>query len=53
MKRTLLNENSDIYGVLDYGAVRPLVEQHLKGEQNRRLLIWSLLNVDEWMKASL
>ncbi|MET3433859.1 asparagine synthase (glutamine-hydrolyzing) [Herbaspirillum seropedicae] len=53
VKRTLLNENSDIYGVLDYGAVRPLVEQHLKGEQNRRLLIWSLLNVDEWMKASL
>lgn len=53
VKRTLLNEHSDIYGVLDYSAVRPLVEQHLQGEQNRRLLIWSLLNVNEWMKVAL
>jgi asparagine synthase (glutamine-hydrolysing) len=53
VKRTLLNKNSDIYGVLDYGAVRPLVEQHLMGEQNRRLLIWSLLNVNEWMRVGL
>lgn len=53
VKRTLLNERSDIYGVLDYSAVKPLVEQHLRGEQNRRLLIWSLLNVNEWMKVEL
>lgn len=49
VKRTLLDGRSRIYDVLDYHAVRPLVEQHLQGEHNRRLLIWSLLNVDRWI----
>jgi asparagine synthase (glutamine-hydrolysing) len=53
VKRTLLNGNSHIYNVLDHKAVVPLVEQHLRGEENRRLLIWSLLNVEAWMKDSL
>jgi len=50
VKRTLLNGNARIYEVLDRQAVAPLVEQHLRGEQNRRLLIWSLLNVEAWMQ---
>jgi asparagine synthase (glutamine-hydrolysing) len=53
VKRTLLNGNARIYDVLDRQAVVPLVEQHLRGEENRRLLIWSLLNVEAWMKDSL
>lgn len=53
VKRTLLNKNSPIFGMLDYDVIKPLVEQHLHGEQNRRLLIWSLLNVNEWMGANL
>jgi hypothetical protein len=31
---------------LDYEAVMALVDDHLSGRQNRRLLIWSLLNVE-------
>ena len=50
VKRTLLNSNARLYDVLDRQAVVPLVEQHLRGEENRRLLIWSLLNVEAWMK---
>ena len=53
VKSTLLNGSSRIYDVLDYSTVKPLVEQHLRGEQNRRLLIWSLLYVDRWMADSL
>jgi asparagine synthase (glutamine-hydrolysing) len=53
VKRTLLNGNARIYEVLDRQALAPLVEQHLRGEQNRRLLIWSLLNVEMWMKDCL
>jgi len=53
VKRTLLNGNARIYDVLDRQAVVPLVEQHLRGEENRRLLIWSLLNVEAWIKDSL
>jgi asparagine synthase (glutamine-hydrolysing) len=26
-----------------------LVNEHLSGEQNRRLFIWSLLNVETWL----
>tara|TARA_R110001592_G_scaffold114824_5_gene314994 strand:+ start:4476 stop:6347 length:1872 start_codon:yes stop_codon:yes gene_type:complete len=49
VKRHLLNGNAAIYEVLDRKAVEPLVMQHLNGEQNRRLLIWSLLNVDKYL----
>lgn len=53
VRRKLLTGNAAIYQVLDRKAVEPLVIQHLNGEQNRRLLIWSLLNVDRWMADSL
>ena len=53
VKRTLLNGDARIYEILDRDAVVPIVEQHLNGEQNRRLLIWSLLNVEAWMKKYL
>ena len=53
VRRTLLNENAIIYNTLSYSAVKPLIEQHLKGEKNRRLLIWSLLNVNEMMNNPL
>jgi asparagine synthase (glutamine-hydrolysing) len=53
VRRSLLNGNARIYDVLDKQAVSPLIEQHLNGENNRRLLIWSLLNVEEWMKEAL
>jgi asparagine synthase (glutamine-hydrolysing) len=52
VKRTLLNGNARIYDVLDKSAVEPLVEQHLEGQQNRRLLIWSLLNVEAWLECN-
>jgi asparagine synthase (glutamine-hydrolysing) len=38
---------------MDCTVVRSLVQEHLDGKQNRRLLIWSLLNVDEWCKQYL
>jgi len=53
VRRTLLNGHARIYDVLDRQAVTTLIEQHLLGEQNRRLLIWSLLNVETWMAHSL
>jgi asparagine synthase (glutamine-hydrolysing) len=49
VRRTLLSDNALIYEVLDRHAVRKLIEQHLNGEQNRRLLIWSLLNVESYL----
>jgi len=53
VKRKLLNGNAAIYQILDRKVVEPLVMQHLNGEQNRRLLVWSLLNVEAWMESTL
>lgn len=49
VRHTLLNGHARIYEILDPQAVAPLIEQHLKGERNRRLLIWSLLNFEAFM----
>lgn len=46
VKRKLMNGHSRIYEWLDRDAVHALVNEHLSGEKNRRLLIWSLLSVE-------
>jgi asparagine synthase (glutamine-hydrolysing) len=49
VRRRLIDSDAAIYSVLDRSAVVPLIEEHLRGERNRRLLIWSLLNVDTYL----
>ena len=51
VKRTLMNSEARIYHVLDRDSVQSLVQQHVEGEQNRRLLIWSLLNVEQLLRS--
>jgi asparagine synthase (glutamine-hydrolysing) len=51
VRQTLFEGDPKIYDLLDRPAVERLVKQHLDGKQNRRLLIWSLLNVEAWLKA--
>lgn len=53
VKRTLIDSNPKIYTILDRNAIAPLLDEHLSGKQNRRLLIWSLLNVEAWMQDNL
>ena len=48
----LLNKSAKVYELLDYHATTRLVREHLDGKENRRLLIWSLLNVNEWLGLS-
>lgn len=48
VKRVIMNGNSKIYDFLDRQTITQLVNQHLEGKQNRRLLIWSLLNLENW-----
>ena len=48
VRQKLLKPNAAMYSVLDQTAVIPLIEEHLHGDCNRRLLIWSLLNVDQF-----
>tara|TARA_Y100000022_G_C13246025_1_gene374847 strand:- start:21 stop:1898 length:1878 start_codon:yes stop_codon:yes gene_type:complete len=52
VKNTLINNKASINEIFDKNALIPLVEEHLNGENNRRLLIWSLLNVETWLKEN-
>lgn len=52
VKRTLLNSNARIYEFMDRSAVERLVQEHLSGAQNRRLLIWSLLNFEQYLATT-
>ncbi len=51
VRRKLLGGDARIYEVLDARSIRSLVNQHLEGRENRRLLIWSLLNVEEMLSC--
>jgi asparagine synthase (glutamine-hydrolysing) len=53
VRRKLFNKRARIYEILDNESVALLIEEHLSGKQNRRLFIWSLLNVEAWMEGFL
>jgi asparagine synthase (glutamine-hydrolysing) len=53
VRRTLIQGTPRIYEVLNRQAVTELIDEHLQGSQNRRLLIWSLLSVEAWMESNL
>lgn len=50
VKRRLLNGNSHINKFFDSKTIKVLINQHLSGKKNRRLLIWSLLSIDNYLK---
>ena len=50
VRQRLLSKNAAIYQVMDRDAVTTLLDEHLSGCSNRRLLIWSLLNVEELLQ---
>lgn len=50
VKSALLSRNARIGEILDPAIVHELLEEHLHGKQNRRLLIWSLLHLEEWLR---
>jgi asparagine synthase (glutamine-hydrolysing) len=53
VRNKLLNKHAPLYEFLDFNTTRELLNQHLEGKQNRRLLIWSLLNVNQWLENSI
>ena len=53
VKQLLFDRNARIYEFLDSAAIQELVNEHLGGLHNRRLLIWSLLNIEHWCQRFL
>jgi len=49
VRERLLTPRARIYNFLDFDTVTNMLDEHLSGKQNRRLLIWSLLNLEELM----
>ncbi len=53
VRRMLLDGQAHIYDYLDRKSVEALIEDHLEGRENCRLLIWSLLSVEAWCQEFL
>jgi asparagine synthase (glutamine-hydrolysing) len=49
VRETLYRPRARIFDYLDRSKTLALVDEHLRGQHNRRLLIWSLLNLEEWL----
>ncbi|MCK4487749.1 MAG: asparagine synthase (glutamine-hydrolyzing) [Desulfobacterales bacterium] len=50
VRKIVFNNGAHIYNYLDRKALQELVQDHLEGKINRRLLIWSLLNFEWWLR---
>ncbi|MEQ8746012.1 asparagine synthase (glutamine-hydrolyzing) [Pyruvatibacter sp.] len=53
VRETIGSDDAHIWNYMDQSVTRELVQEHLDGRQNRRLLIWSLLNVEHFCRAYL
>ncbi len=50
VRRELLSPDAALYDYLNRDVVGPLVEEHIEGRENRRLLLWSLLSFEHWLR---
>ena len=53
VRRTLYQGQPRLWEYFDKPAVLGLVDEHLDGKRNHRLLIWSLLNLEAWCRRFL
>ena len=53
VRRRLMDDRARIYEYLDKTAVQSMIADHLEGRENRRLFIWSMLNLEQWCEAYL
>jgi asparagine synthase (glutamine-hydrolysing) len=50
IKNLLFNQRARIYDYLNPNYTKQLLTEHFSGKVNHRLLIWSLLNFEWWLK---
>lgn len=51
VKDCLFSNKAQLYQFVDRTEVETLVGEHMDGKINRRLLIWSLLSVEQWCQT--
>ena len=49
VQRRVLTPDARIYELLDFDCAGKLLNEHIEGRSNRRLLIWSLLQLEQWL----
>ncbi len=50
IRRLLSSRDARLYEYLEPATVQSLLEEHMSGTVNHRLLIWSLLNFEWWLR---
>ncbi len=53
VRRRLLTGRARVHEFLDRATMEQLIDDHLEGRENRRLLIWSLLCLEQWCELFL
>ena len=53
VREKLFSQDAKLTQFLSSGETSKLVNEHFSGEKNRRLLIWSLLSVENYLDSSL
>ena len=53
VRRKLFDSKARIYDYLDAKTIQQLFSEHIYGRHNHRLLIWSLLSVENWCEQFL
>ena len=51
VKSKLFDQSALIYQIFSRDVVEKLVQQHINGQENRRLLIWSFLNLEQYLAS--
>lgn len=52
VRQRLIDGTPRLAAYFDHGSMKELIGGHLSGKQNRRLFIWSLLSVEQWLEAA-
>lgn len=52
VKAKILDRSNPIYDIFSFDIVQSMVNEHITGKRNRRLLIWSLLHLSYYFKQS-
>lgn len=50
IRRLLSSKDARLYEFIDPKTVHTLIDEHVEGRVNHRLLIWSLLNFEWWLR---
>lgn len=53
VRTTIMGDRARIWEFLERDKVSALVQEHLDGKHNRRLLIWSLISFEHWLRTFL